>query len=85
MMGGMGRRPTTGPVVRGVPPSVPVTFRGRLCGRCLTVTWHPEYVVTHWCSTCQDRTPGQVVALPERAIDGHAADLLRAVHALATP
>jgi hypothetical protein len=62
-----------------------VTFRGRLCGRCLTVTWHPESVRSHWCATCQDTTPGQGVALAERVADPHAADLLRAVHALATP
>jgi len=76
------RRPTTGPVVR---ERTPVTFRGRLCGRCLTVTWYPDHVRSHWCGTCQDRTPGQVVALPDRAVEPHAADLLAAVHALATP
>jgi hypothetical protein len=81
----MARRPTTGPVYGRERRPDPVTFRGRLCGRCLTVTWHPESVRAGWCSTCQDTTPGQTVALPERATDHHAADLLRAVHALATP
>jgi hypothetical protein len=61
------------------------TFHGRLCGRCLTVTWYPEHVRAGYCSSCSDLTPGQTVALEERAADPEAADLLRAVHALATP
>jgi len=62
-----------------------VTFHGRLCGRCLTVSWYPEYVRAGYCQTCDDLTPGVTVALAERAAEQEAADLLRAVHALATP
>jgi hypothetical protein len=86
MMGGMSpgpRRPTTGPVIRQ--RRSPVTFRGRLCGRCLTVSWHPDSVRAGWCTTCGQPTAGQPVSLPERIADPHAADLLHAVRALATP
>jgi len=66
-------------------PRARVTYRGRICGRCLRVEWHPDNVRSTWCGTCHDTTPGQPVALADRSVEGHAADLLRAVRAMVTP
>jgi hypothetical protein len=79
------KRPVTGPVIRGPVTPLHHRYHGRLCGRCLRVTWTPDDVAAGYCGTCHDTTPGAPVAILEDYVEPDALTVLASIRALATP